>query len=225
MAEVDLTGAGMSYVINLYRKPKPGNFKTVLDAAIASLDATVEATGKRGFITGTMSHPNPTQGSNLIVTSTGGFETVEELDSFMDAAGANSEMFARVDKANSQCDSFSSEISRILPRQSKIPEIFDPKWVMRDIQVAKPGQLPAVIEYLSEWREEGIGVPTVLVLNVPLGKVNLSALRLTFFFESLADMEAGDANIMSNPKLPGLIDMLEGSPTRVISRILHRRGF
>ena len=71
MAEVDLTGAGMSYVINLYRKPKPGNFKTVLDAAIASLDATVEATGKRGFITGTMSHPNPTQGSNLIVTSTG----------------------------------------------------------------------------------------------------------------------------------------------------------
>ena len=74
----------MSYVINLFRKPKPGNLKAVSDGAIASLDATVDATGYRGYITGTISHPNPTQGSNLIVTSTGGFESIEELDSFME---------------------------------------------------------------------------------------------------------------------------------------------
>ena len=215
----------MSYVINLFRKPKPGNLKAVSEGAIASLDATVDATGYRGFITGTISHPNPTQGSNLIVTSTGGFESIEELDSFMESAGMSDEMADRIDKVNSLCDSFSSEILRTMPHQSNMPENFNPKWVMRDLQVAKPGQLPEVIEYLTEWREEGIGVPTVLALGVPLGKMNLNSLRLTFFFESLADMEKGDANIMSNPKLPGLIDKLEGSPVRVISRIFHKRGF
>ncbi|MCL0105537.1 hypothetical protein M1N90_02120 [Dehalococcoidia bacterium] len=53
---------------------------------------------------------------------------------------------------------------------------------------------------LSEWREEGIGVPTVLVLNVPVGKMNLSALMLTFFFESSADMGKGDQNILCRVK-------------------------
>ena len=85
----------------------------MLDAAIASLDAT----GKRGSITGTMSHPNLTQGSNLIVTWTGGFETREELDVFMGSIGTTSEMFNRIDKVNAPCESFSREISRIMPRQ------------------------------------------------------------------------------------------------------------
>ena len=151
----------MSYVINIYRKPKPGNFKAVRDATIASLDASVAARAGRGFVTGTMSHPMPTQGSNMIVSATGGFETADEIDEMMDSG--SDEVLDRIEAVNALCDSASSSISQILPPQSKIPENFNPKWVMRDMQVAKPGQLPGLIEYLMEWREQGIEVRNNLV--------------------------------------------------------------
>ncbi|MEC9366695.1 MAG: hypothetical protein VYB13_01375 [Chloroflexota bacterium] len=213
----------MSYVINIYRKPKPGNFKAVRDATIASLDASVAARGGRGFVTGTMSHPMPTQGSNMIVSATGGFETADEIDEMMDSG--NDEVLDRIEAVNALCDSASTSISQILPPQSNIPENFNPKWVMRDMQIAKPGQLPGLIEYLMEWREQGIEVRNNLVLTIPLGKMNLNALRLTFMFESLADMETGWSNIVADPKLPPLLDKLETSPVRVVSRVLHRAGF
>ena len=215
----------MPYVINIYRKPKPGNFKAVRDAAITSLDVTAAATGKRGFVTGTMSHPRPAEGTGMIVTATGGIDSVEELDAIMDASFENDEILDRIERVNALCDSTANVISRVLPSQSSIPENFKPKWVMRDMQIAKPGQLPSLIDYLTEWREEGLGVRTNVVFTIPLGKMNLSSIRLTAMFESIADMEAASDNIMSSPRVPGLLERLDGSPVRVISRILHRTGF
>ena len=81
----------MTYYYNHFRKPKLGNFLKVRDLAIESRAKMPNP----GFVTATISHPQPALGSNIIVSTTI-FDSAEEMDKVLDYSDTNDEILERI---------------------------------------------------------------------------------------------------------------------------------
>ena len=206
----------MSYYFSIYRRPKQGNFIKVRDAAIASRNQMPN----RGFVTQTLSNPAATQNSNMIVSTTI-FDSAEEMDKVLDYSDTNDEILERIQEVDTLCESSASVIGQVL-HNTGVPEGFTPKICVRDTVTAADGKLGDLIAFLSEAiQTEWGGVPRSANVSVPLGRMNFNSIRATFFYESLADMEKANMDLISNTAMVSKFVEVRAAPqVRVVSRVV-----
>ena len=128
------------------------------------------------------------------------------------------EMAAR-DELSAKCDLINLTVSRVVGPVITAPEGFVPKIMNRNFVVAKPGKLPALLELLQEWGEE-LDVRGAGVVSVPLGG-QPGALRTSQLLESLQALEDFREQIAASPRLPKLLELLDGPVLRGVGRITY----
>ena len=206
----------MTYYYNHFRKPKLGNFLKVRDLAIESRAKMPNP----GFVTATISHPQPALGSNIIVSTTI-FDSAEEMDKVLDYSDTNDEILERIQEVDALCESSASVIGQVL-HNTGVPEGFTPKICVRDTVTAADGKLGDLIAFLSEAiQTEWGGVTRSANVSVPLGRMNFNSIRATFFYESLADMEKANMDLISNTAMVSKFVEVRAAPqVRVVSRVV-----
>ena len=206
----------MTYYYNHFRKPKLGNFLKVRDLAIESRAKMPNP----GFVTATISHPQHALGSNIIVSTTI-FDSAEEMDKVLDYSDTNDEILERIQEVDALCESSASVIGQVL-HNTGVPEGFTPKICVRDTVTAADGKLGDLIAFLSEAiQTEWGGVPRSANVSVPLGRMNFNSIRATFFYESLADMEKANMDLISNTAMVSIFVEVRAAPqVRVVSRVV-----
>ena len=211
----------MPYGMNIYRRPKPAHVYDVVGIVSENLDYVTSTNGKRGYVTASVSPSNPLEGSGLITATTAGFATADELDEYTNQQDPKAT--ENMQKSAALCDTVNMSIYRLLnPPVAKI-ENFDPTWVVRSRLTAKQGRLQELIDMMKGWWEAGVGISGHFTLLLPLGTTNVNSLNTTLFAESLSDIETLFATSFEfHPKFQKLADLLDGSPTRSLEKIVHK---
>ena len=206
----------MTYFYSHYRKPKQGNLLKVRDLAIETRNKMPNP----GFVTATISVPQPVVGSNMIVSTTI-FESVEDMDKALDYNDTSDEVLERIQSVDALCESSASVIGKVLHSVNP-PEGFVPKICVRDTVTAADGKLADLIAFFSEGIEgDWGGVAKGASVSMILGRPNINSIRITAFFQSLADFDKADSAIRSNsPGLQKLLELRASPSSRAVSRVL-----
>ena len=205
----------MTYFYSHYRKPKQGTLLKVGALAIETRNKMPTP----GFVTATISVPQPVVGSNMIVSTTI-FESVEEMDKALDYNDTSDEVLGRIQSVDALCESSASVIGKVL--HSVTPQGFVPKICVRDTVTAADGKLADLIAFFSEGIEgDWGGVAKGASVSMILGRPNINSIRITAFFQSLADFDKADSAIRSNsPGLQKLLELRAIPQSRAVSRVL-----
>ena len=90
----------MPYFVNTYRVPKPGQNLAVADR----VGENIKASGKPGFVSISISPPRPTAQGGGVVGTFAGFETLDDVDAFIDGVLARGGSNAATETLNAMCD-------------------------------------------------------------------------------------------------------------------------
>ena len=206
----------MQYFINTYRIPKPGQSAAV----IKGVEETLKAIGRPGYVTIPVSGPMPWATSAAVGGIVAGFQTLDEVDAFMDGLLADDMAgLAARDELSAMCERANLSVSRVLSPPWTPLEGFEAKIISRNILVAKPGKIAELLELLLEWGEEldfrGAGV-----VSVSLGG-QLGAIRVSHIVESLQALEDLHGQIGASPRVQKLVELTNGPPVRSVDRITY----
>lgn len=206
----------MPYFVNTFRIPKPGKFTAVAKGTEGSL----KATGKFGFVSIPVAPRMPTAQSLAVIGTVTGFETLDDVDAFVDALVADDYAgFAARDDLSAMCDHFNWSVSRIESPTVETPEGFVAKIISRSSVVSKPGRGPELVDFLLEWREE-IDMPIKPIISVSLGGV-AGMVRVSALTESLQAVEDFGRQTVASPRYGKLVELTDGSTIRSVARITY----
>ena len=206
----------MPYFINIYRVPKPGQFRAVMNG----VPGVLKATGRLGYVNVPVSPPNPLASSMGVTSTIAGFQALDDVDAFFDGLlGDDMAGFAAREELAAKCDHVNLSVSRVLSPAATPPDDFVAKIIGRTIAVAKPGKAPELLELLLAWWEE-IDLPWKPVVSVPLGGA-VGAVRISTFFESLQAREDFGGQIAASPRAQKFSDLINAPAIQAVGRITY----
>ena len=211
----------MPYFMNFIRVPSAGKTGVVLDAITASVAGTAAATGHPGFITVPVSAAAPNQPRPGIITTIGGFATLDDFDAFQEAALNNKTVMNRLDAIDGLCDRTHWTVSENLSGPLGTPSGYEPKVVGRTFMVAKPGKKQELVDALLGMRDK-ISSDVKPMLSTPLSGP-ISAVRITYISTSLQDLEDQRREFLGDrARNAGLPDLVGQVPIFHLGRVVYR---
>ena len=210
----------MSYFINFVRVPSAGKNGVVLDAVTASVAATAAASGHSGFITMPVSAAAPDQPRPGIVSTIGGFATLDDFDAFQEAAINDKTVMNRLDAIDALCDRNHWTVSEVLSGELGMPSGYEPKVVGRIIMVAQLGKKQDLVDALLGVRDK-VSPDVKPMVSTPLSGP-LTAVRVTRFGTSLQDLYDQGREWLGQARNAGVPDLLAQAPVSVPGRVVYR---
>ena len=210
----------MSYFINFVRVPSAGNNGVVLDAVTASVAATAAASGHSGFITMPVSAAAPDQPRPGIISTIGGFATLDDFDAFQEAAVNNKTVMNRLDAIDALCDRNHWTVSEVLSGELGMPSGYEPKVIGRTGMVAKPGKKQELVDTLLGIRDK-VSPDVKPIVSTPLSGP-LTAVRVSARGTSLQDLDDQRKEFAGQARNAGVPDLLAQAPVVYLSRIAYR---
>jgi len=211
----------MPYFMNFIRVPSAGKTGVVLDAITASVAGTAAATGHPGFITVPVSAAAPNQPRPGIITTIGGFATLDDFDAFQEAALNNKTVMNRLDAIDGLCDRTHWTVSENLSGPRGTPSGYEPKVVGRTFMVAKLGKKQELVDALLGMRDK-ISSDVKPMLSTPLSGP-ISAVRITYISTSLQDLEDQRREFhRDRDRNAGLPDLVGQVPIFHLGRVVYR---
>ena len=204
-------------IFNIIRRPNEGQSVNVFNAVIAAM----EAHGRPGNVTTALTSPQFFgNGGNVVVTIR--FDSFDALEEFHDGFLTNETATARWDETASKCQSIDTNVLEVIKPVENAPEGFVPKYMVRNIFVAKRGKRPELIDALIENRESSTGIKGAIFK--PIGYYQNA--RLTQVFSSLDDVRASLAEIQSpeNRERTDKLIQLTDRIIRPVSRIRYLKN-
>ena len=149
-----------------------------------------------------------------------GFQTLDEVDAFMDGLLADDMAgLAARDELSAICDQVNNSVSRVVSPARTPLEGFVPKIVSRTFLTAKPGKARELTEFLLEWSEE-IDIRGNTIVSVSLGG-QISAIRVSRLVESLQALEDLNGQIGASPRVQQLTELISAPAIRSVARITY----
>tara|TARA_Y100000031_G_scaffold149028_1_gene186175 strand:- start:92 stop:733 length:642 start_codon:yes stop_codon:yes gene_type:complete len=210
----------MSYFMNFVRVPSAGKNGVVLDAVTASVAATAAASGHPGFITSTISAAAPNLPRPGIISTIGGFATLDDFDAFQEAAVNNKTVMNRLDAIDALCDRNHWTVSEVLSGELGMPSGYEPKVIGRTGMVAKPGKKQELVDTLLGIREK-VSPDVKPIVSTPLSGP-LTAVRVSARGTSLQDLDDQRKEFAGQARNAGVPDLLAQAPVVYLSRIAYR---
>jgi hypothetical protein len=213
----------MSYFMNFVRVPSAGKNGVVLDAVTASVAATAAASGHPGFITSTISAAAPNLPRPGIISTIGGFATLDDFDAFQEAAVNNKTVMNRLDAIDALCDQNRYTVSEVLSGELGAPSGYEPKVIGRIIMVAQLGKKQELVDALLGIRDK-VSPDVKPMVSTPLSGP-ITAVRVTRFGTSLQDLDDQGREFYGHARSSGgagLADLLAQAPVRHLGRVVYR---
>ncbi len=210
----------MSYFMNFLRVPSAGKNGVVLDAVTASVAATAAASGHPGFITMPVSAASPNIPRPAIMSTIGGFATLDDFDAFQEAAINDKTFMNRLDAIDALCDQNRYTVSEVLSGELGMPSGYEPKVIGRTGMVAKPGKKQELVDTLLGIREK-VSPDVKPIVSTPLSGP-ITAVRVTARGTSLQDLDDQRKEFARQARNAGVADLLAQAPVVYLSRIAYR---
>ena len=210
----------MSYFMNFLRVPSAGKNGVVLDAVTASVAATAAASGHPGFITMPVSAASPNIPRPAIMSTIGGFATLDDFDAFQEAAVNNKTVMNRLDAIDALCDRNHWTVSEVLSGELGMPSGYEPKVIGRTGMVAKPGKKQELVDTLLGIREK-VSPDVKPIVSTPLSGP-ITAVRVTARGTSLQDLDDQRKEFARQARNAGVVDLLGQVPVSVPGRVVYR---
>ena len=210
----------MSYFINFVRVPSAGKNGVVLDAVTASVAATAAASGHSGFITMPVSAAAPDQPRPGIISTIGGFATLDDFDAFQEASVNNKTVMNRLDAIDALCDQNRYTVSEVLSGELGMPSGYEPKVIGRTGMVAKPGKKQELVDTLLGIRDK-VSPDVKPIVSTPLSGP-LTAVRVSARGTSLQDLDDQRKEFARQARNAGVVDLLGQVPVSVPGRVVYR---
>ena len=210
----------MSYFMNFLRVPSAGKNGVVLDAVTASVAATAAASGHPGFITVPVSAASPNIPRPAIMSTIGGFATLDDFDAFQEAAVNNKTVMNRLDAIDALCDRNHWTVSEVLSGELGMPSGYEPKVVGRIIMVAQLGKKQDLVDALLGVRDK-VSPDVKPMVSTPLSGP-LTAVRVSARGTSLQDLDDQRKEFAGQARNAGVPDLLAQAPVVYLSRIAYR---
>ena len=213
----------MSYFMNFLRVPSAGKNGVVLDAVTASVAATAAASGHPGFITMPVSAASPNIPRPAIMSTIGGFATLDDFDAFQEAAVNNKTVMNRLDAIDALCDRNHWTVSEVLSGELGMPSGYEPKVVGRIIMVAQLGKKQDLVDALLGVRDK-VSPDVKPMVSTPLSGP-LPAVQVATIGTSLQDLYDQGREIAGHARSSGgagLADLLAQAPVRHLGRVVYR---
>ena len=206
----------MSYFTNFVRVPSAGKMGVVLEAITASLAAT----GRPGFITVPASAAAPNNPRPGIISTIGGFATLDDFDAFQEAALNNKTVMNRLDAIDGMCDRTHWQVSEMLSGALDVPTGYEPKVVGRTMIVAAPGKRQALVDAFLGIRDK-VTPDVKPMVSAPMSGP-ISAVRITTFGASLQDLDDQIKEFRGQALSSGVPDLLSQVPVFHLGRVVYR---
>ncbi len=210
----------MSYFMNFLRVPSAGKNGVVLDAVTASVAATAAASGHPGFITMPVSAASPNIPRPAIMSTIGGFATLDDFDAFQEAAVNNKTVMNRLDAIDALCDQNRYTVSEVLSGELGMPPGYEPKVIGRTGMVAKPGKKQELVDILLGIRDK-VSPDVKPIVSTPLSGP-ITAVRVTARGTSLQDLDDQRKEFARQARNAGVVDLLGQVPVSVPGRVVYR---
>ena len=210
----------MPYFMNFIRVPSAGKTGVVLDAITASVAGTAAATGHPGFITVPVSAAAPNQPRPGIITTIGGFATLDDFDAFQEAALNNKTVMNRLDAIDGLCDRTHWQVSEVLSGALDMPTGYEPKVVGRSMNVAILGKRQALVDAFLGIRDK-VSPDVKPMVSAPMSGP-ISAVRITTFGTSLQDLDDQIKEFRGQARNAGVPDLLGQVPVLHLGRVVYR---
>ncbi len=210
----------MSYFMNFLRVPSAGKNGVVLDAVTASVAATAAASGHPGFITMPVSAASPNIPRPAIMSTIGGFATLDDFDAFQEAAVNNKTVMNRLDAIDALCDRNHWTVSEVLSGELGMPSGYEPKVIGRTGMVAKHGKKQEIVDTIHGIREK-VSPDVKPIVSTPLSGP-LTAVRVSARGTSLQDLDDQRKEFAGQARNAGVADLLAQAPVVYLSRIAYR---
>jgi hypothetical protein len=210
----------MSYFMNFLRVPSAGKNGVVLDAVTASVAATAAASGHPGFITMPVSAASPNIPRPAIMSTIGGFATLDDFDAFQEAAINDKTFMNRLDAIDALCDQNRYTVSEVLRGELGMPSGYEPKVIGRTGMVAKPGKKQELVDTLLGIRDK-VSPDVKPIVSTPLSGP-LTAVRVSARGTSLQDLDDQRKEFAGQARNAGVADLLAQAPVVYLSRIAYR---
>ena len=210
----------MPYFMNFIRVPSAGKTGVVLDAITASVAGTAAATGHPGFITVPVSAAAPNQPRPGIITTIGGFATLDDFDAFQEAALDNKTVMNRLDAIDGMCDRTHWQVSEVLSGALDMPTGYEAKVVGRTMNVATPGKRQALVDAFLGIRDK-VTPDVKPMVSAPMSGP-ITAVRITNFGASLQDLDDQIKEFRGQALSSGVPDLLSQVPVFHLGRVVYR---
>lgn len=205
----------MSYFINLVRVPSAGKMSVVLDL----ISSSHAATGRPGFITVPVSAAAPNQPRPGIISTLGGFATLDDIDAAQDALLQGPAALNRQNAIDAVCDRNYWFVSENLSGPGGWPSGYEAKVVSRTQATAKLGQKEALVDALLEIRDKVSPDVKPVVSAAISGPI--TGVRVTAFGASLQDLRDQVTEFRAQARSAGVPDLLGGIPVEHVGRVVY----
>ena len=206
----------MPYFLNFLRFPSAGNMSKVLDA----MKERHAAVGRPGHITAPVSAANPMGSRPALISTVGGFATLDDIDLLQTQFFENDQMQERQNAIDAMCDSTSYLVSEMLGDGPVSFDGYEPTVVSRLILEAKVGRTQELIESALDVHRKTEGNVIRIISRSLAGPI--SRIRMSVFATSLQALE--DNRVETLKHIGNMPDLLAATPIRHVGRVVYRSG-
>ncbi|MDP7226915.1 MAG: hypothetical protein QF909_17315, partial [SAR202 cluster bacterium] len=185
-----------------------------------AVKASLAATGRPGNITIPVSAAAPNLPRPGIISTIGGFATLDDFDAFQEAAVNNKTVMNRLDAIDALCDRNHWTVSEVLSGELGMPSGYEPKVIGRTGMVAQLGKKQELVDTLLGIRDK-VSPDVKPIVSTPLSGP-LTAVRVSARGTSLQDLDDQRKEFAGQARNAGVPDLLAQAPVVYLSRIAYR---